>query len=166
MILLPLQNGAALKDGVWIQTRPVITQGFGERPAVYAQFGLKGHNGIDLRAETGTPIYAPFEGIAHIHDEGDKGYGKYIKITKDGLEFTIAHLSQFLIQDGQKVYMGDRIALSGGTGFVTAPHFHGTMKRLNEKGQVLDYDNGFKGAIDWLALAITWKGSLTSDNII
>lgn len=165
MMLCPIQNGVALKDGAWIQERPVITQGFGSRPGVYKQFGMNGHNGLDLRAKTGTPLYAPFEGIVEIGNQDTAGYGKFVKITKPGLSLLLGHLSEFKVRNGQKVYMGDLIALSGNTGFSTAPHLHLTPKRLDEHGKVVDANNGFGGAFDPTNLMITWKGLLLKDNL-
>ena len=90
MILCPIQNK-------WIQLRPYITQEFGKNPQVYSQFGLKGHNGIDLRAKVGTPLFAPFEGKVKAGNQGDKGYGKYIRIYKDNLEVILGHLTIYNI---------------------------------------------------------------------
>ena len=55
---------------------PLITQGFGQNPDVYSQFGYDGHNGIDFGVDEGTTIYAPHDGTASIHDDGSQGYGK------------------------------------------------------------------------------------------
>ena len=159
MINCPLQNGEKFLLN-WIQTRPVITQEFGERPEVYKQFGLNGHNGIDFRAAIGTQLFAPIEGVATIGDEGSGGYGKYIKITKDNLEVTIGHLSEFQVSNGQQVYLGDKIAKSGNSGFSTGPHVHLTVK-FRKDGKISDKGNGYKGAIDPTGLIITWKGTLT-----
>lgn len=165
MILCPIQNAPVLEGQIWTQKKPVITQGFGARPEVYKQFGLAGHNGIDLRAKSGTPLYAPFEGVVEIGNQGASGYGKYIKITKPGLSLLLGHLSDFKVENGQKVHMGELIALSGGTGFSTAPHLHLTPKKLDKNGKVLDAGNGFSGAFDISSLIVTWAGTLLRGNI-
>src|SRR3990167_5196064 len=69
-----------------------ITQEFGVNPAAYAQFGLKGHNGWDLKTKwPDTPegkraLLATLGCTFHkIGDEGVKGYGKYTEhITRPG----------------------------------------------------------------------------------
>jgi len=164
MIISPLQNAGALLTGQWLQIRPYVTQGFGERPEVYKQFGLKGHNGLDMRAKIGTSIYAPFEGVAKVINDSN-GYGLHIKIRKDNLECVLGHLSSVLIQDGQIVYLGQKIGLTGNSGFSTAPHLHFGIRYLNQDGNVKDQNNGYAGYIDQKDLVITWKGGL-NDTIL
>lgn len=143
MILNPLPNS------------PIVTQKFGERPEVYKPFGLAGHNGLDQRAKSGTPIYAPFEGVLTVFNEGDKGYGLYVKITKPNVEVTLAHLEKVTVKSGQMVYLGDQIGLTDNTGFSSAAHSHLTLKFLKD-GKILNYDNGYKGAVDPLPYLINW----------
>lgn len=164
MLINPLQNTAKLVGTEWLQIRPIITQKFGERPEVYKQFGLAGHNGLDLRAPEGTPLFSPIEGTATLFDQGKAGYGKYIKVSKDNISILMAHLSEFNVQNGQKVYAGQLIGKTGNTGFSTAPHLHVTVKQYKD-GNLLNSLNGFGGAIDWTSLGICWKGTLTNDTL-
>ena len=125
MILCPLQNGGVLSDKIWIQRRPHVTQHFGENPDIYKQFGLRAHNGTDFRAAVGTPLFSPIEGVVHeIGDQGNKGYGKFIRLRKDNVEIVMAHLSSILVKEEDRVYLGDRIGLTGNTGFSTGAHLH------------------------------------------
>lgn len=164
MINCPVQNSAILKQD-WIQVRPRISQNFGENPAMYKQFGLKGHNGVDFGIPEGTPLFAPFEGIVHhVGNEGDKGYGRYIKLRKENLECVLAHLSMIFVPKGKIIRMGERIALSGDTGFSTGPHLHFGMRFL-ENGQILNYDNGYHGYVDCLDFMICWKGTFLKHNL-
>lgn len=156
MIICPVQNGEKYLLN-WIQTRPRISQDFGENPAMYAQFGLNGHNGLDLAVPVGTQLFAPIEGMVSIGNDGNGGYGKYIEIIKDNLKVILGHLSEFDVKDGQYVYMCEKVGLSGNTGFSTGPHLHLGMKNMKD-GKVLNYDNGFKGAINPRPLIVTWKG--------
>ena len=163
MLLSPIQNAGTF-EFTWIQVRPRITQTFGKNPAMYAQFGLNGHNGIDFGVPVGTRLFAPFEGTVYVvGDEGNGGYGKYIKLRKDNLEIVLGHLSEICVVKGQQVYMGDYIGKSGNTGFSTGAHLHLGARYLND-GQIMNYNNGFKGYVDILPLLVTWKGGFIKSN--
>lgn len=149
MILCPLQG-----------LTQVITQKFGERPAYYSKYGMKGHNGIDMRAKVGTPLFAGFEGIAHVKNDGEVGYGLHVEIWKSNGKILTAHLSKVFVKDGQRVYLGDKIAETGNSGDSSAPHLHITAKRTDDNGATMNYNNGFLGAYDPAPLVITWKGGL------
>lgn len=158
MLLSPIQNTGVFLGGQWLQKRPRITQGFGENPAMYDQFGMLGHNGVDYGVPVGTEVFAPFEGdVYQVGDEKGTGYGRYIKLRKDNLEFVLGHLSEVHVYTGQKVYMGDVIGKSGNTGYSTGPHLHVGVRYI-EDGRVLNYTNGYKGYVDCLPMFITWKG--------
>lgn len=145
-----------------------VTQKFGLRPEVYAQFGMKGHNGIDLTPRFKSQmavIHAPIEGIVTVvQDDGKSGYGKYIKIrtiapdSKGRLkEVVLAHLSEFRVAQGQFVYLLDEIGVEGNTGFSTAAHLHFGLRYIDAAtGAVLDYDNGFKGYTDFFPYLRFW----------
>lgn len=145
-----------------------ITQKFGLRPEVYAQFGLKGHNGIDFTGrfkKQMATIYAPIEGVVTVvQDDGKAGYGKHIKIrtvapdAKGRIkEVVLAHLSEFTVKKGQFVYQLDPIGVQGNTGFSTAPHLHFGLRFIDAKtNAVLDYGNGFKGYVDFLPHLRFW----------
>lgn len=55
-----------------------INQAFGLNPQTYSQFGLKGHNGLDLRAFHGQPVYAAHDGIAFFESDNSGGEGVVI----------------------------------------------------------------------------------------
>jgi len=173
-ILCPIQNGAAFNLN-WIQTRPRVSQSFGLNPQIYKQFGLKGHNGVDLAIPVKTPVFAPMDGIARVYDSGyKKGYGLHIRIRNavKPAEIILAHLNTFSIPDGQHVNMGDLIGNSGNTGFSTGPHLHIGMRLLKEDKNkpifdwaVLDYNNGYFGYFDIEPFMLTWKGTLLENSI-
>lgn len=135
---------------------PLITQGFGQRPDVYGQFGLAGHNGIDFGCEVGTLVYAPHDGKATVKDDGGTGYGLHVVIDAPTRRSVLAHLSQSLVSNGQQISQGDPIAKSGNSGFSTAPHLHWTFK-LMHNGQVQNKQNGFDGALDVTELTRLWQ---------
>lgn len=84
----------------------------------------KKHEGIDLKAATGTKVLAAADGKVSFAG-WQEGYGYLIKINHDyGFETRYGHLSQLLVRSGQTVKKGQRIALSGNTGTSTGPHLH------------------------------------------
>ena len=135
---------------------PIVTQGFGQRPEIYSQFGLAGHNGIDFGCDVGTTVYAPHYGTATVKDDGSTGSGLYVVIDGPTRRSLLAHLSQVSVANGQPISQGDPIAQSGTSGFSSAPHLHWTFKLLQNKA-VLNKDNGFEGAIDVTELTRLWQ---------
>jgi len=112
-----------------------------------------------LRCKVGTPLFAPCEGEAKIGNQGDSGYGKYIRIFKDNLEIIMAHLSKVNVANGDTVHLGDKIGDTGNTGFSTGPHLHISLRFRDENNKIIDYRNGYHGYIDPLGYLINWKGS-------
>ena len=171
VLLCPLQNQATLKQ-TWMQVRPKITQQFGLNPAVYAKFGMQGHNGIDYRCEIGTPVYAPMDGVIQVVDSIGDGYGLHIRIRNDfkDLECVLGHLSNVEVTNGQRINIGQKIAESGNSGFSTGPHLHEGYRRIIPNTgdvwswKVADLNNGFKGYFDHLEFSITWKGGFLLNN--
>lgn len=135
--------------------QPTVTQGFGQNPQIYSQFGYAGHNGIDFGVPVGTMIYAPHDGKVTVKDDGTKNYGLYLTIDDPKRRSILGHLSQSLVADGQQISQGDPVALSGQSGFSTAPHLHWTFKLMNA-GQVQNKQNGYDGAIDVSEFTRLW----------
>lgn len=82
------------------------------------------HNGTDFAMPVGTPVNAPAGGRV---ERVIKHYaaGRYVVIRHDnGYRTRYLHLSKALVSKGDRVEMGDRIALSGNTGRSTGPHLH------------------------------------------
>lgn len=120
---------------------PYISQGFGENPQIYAPFGINGHNGIDIAAAIGTPIYASHSGKITYATQ-TSGYGKYAQIKDSEKETTYGHMSKFE-GSNRDVKAGDIIGYVGSTGFSTGPHLHFGLKPIPR-----DINNGYKGSID------------------
>ena len=91
---------------------------------IYAQFGLKGHNGVDYGCPIGTPILAPHNGKV-IEAAFDKyGYGMYVKIENDKEGSILAHLKSFVVNPGDIITEGTQIGISNNTGNSTGAHLH------------------------------------------
>jgi len=127
-----------------------ITQKFGENPQIYKQFDLKGHNGLDFGTRVGTDLFAVADGVVvETGNQGGAGYGKYMRIhTTDGYEVTYGHLSFIILGKNEIFKAGDKLAESGNTGYSTGPHLHLGVRKLSNSKVILNYDNGYKGAID------------------
>lgn len=86
------------------------------------------HNGIDLTAPTGTPIYAPGDGVVIRveRNRGRRGYGNLIVIDHEvnGITTRYAHLSTMAVKEGERVIRGQKIGTVGNTGLSTSPHLH------------------------------------------
>lgn len=113
-----------------------ITQYFGNTPFASANpqvYNGGGHNGIDFSAKVGTPIYAAASGVVLGTGDTDAAcggvsYGKWVLIKHtNGLTSLYAHLSVIQAYAGQSVSVGDKIGLSGNTGYSTGPHLHFTV---------------------------------------
>lgn len=91
---------------------------------VYAQYGLKGHNGVDYGCPEGTPILAPHDGKVIEAAFDQYGYGMYVKIENDKEGSILAHLKSFVVNPGDIITEGTEIGKSDNTGNSTGPHLH------------------------------------------
>ncbi|MDW5377542.1 peptidoglycan DD-metalloendopeptidase family protein [Halomonas sp. HP20-15] len=83
------------------------------------------HRGTDFAMRTGSVVEAPADGrvIKTAFQAG--GAGNYLVIRHDnGYKTRYMHLSKSLVKEGERVTMGQKIALSGNTGGSTGPHLH------------------------------------------
>lgn len=94
-----------------------ISRGFSDIP------GRK-HPGIDMAMPEGTPVFSTAYGTVTFAGL-DKQYGYMIIMqNSDSIETVFGHNSRNLVQQGDTVFAGQRIALSGNTGQSSAPHLH------------------------------------------
>ena len=94
---------------------------------VFSKFGrrfVRWHDGIDLAAKVGTPIYAAHSGKVDYAGAGFRGYGNIVAITGKGLTTFYAHNDKNLVKTGDYVEGGQLIAHVGKTGRTTGPHLH------------------------------------------
>ena len=82
------------------------------------------HKGIDWACPIGTAIMASSGGTV-VQAGWFSSYGNCVTIRHpDGKQTRYAHLSRVLVSAGQSVQQGQKIALSGNTGWSTGPHVH------------------------------------------
>lgn len=116
----PLPTGCPLGANPMIITSPFSTARYHPTKHVY-----KSHHGVDLRAATGTDVFATAAGVVSYVGNEPKGCGTYVKILHaSNYATTYCHLSRALVSKGDKVEAGCRIGLSGNTGASSGPHLH------------------------------------------
>lgn len=120
---------------------PVI-QSFGSR---YTHTGLE-QFAIDFRMPEGTAVHAARSGVvAHLQESNDigcwkKGCGAYanyiVVLHDDGTTGQYYHLLRdgVLVDVGDRVRVGQKIALSGNTGHTTEAHLHFAVYRAVSRG--------------------------------
>lgn len=93
------------------------------------------HTGVDLRASTGTKIYAANDGTV-VTSTYSNAYGNYVVINHGGGVSTLyAHMSRRGVSKGDTVSRGDVIGYVGSTGYSTGPHLH---FEIIENGNTID----------------------------
>ena len=82
------------------------------------------HQGIDIAAPIGTPIFAPEDGV--VLDAGPaSGFGQAVYLQhQDGVITLYGHVDTFTVRAGQGVAAGQQIATVGNRGQSTGPHVH------------------------------------------
>lgn len=118
-------GGGAVSSGGWL--RPLasyrVTSPFGNRDAPTAGASTY-HQGIDLGAPEGTPIYASRTGVVTAATFG-KSAGYYVSINHgDGFSSIYMHMTRYVVKKGQAVSAGQVIGYVGSTGTSTGNHLH------------------------------------------
>jgi murein DD-endopeptidase MepM/ murein hydrolase activator NlpD len=102
----------------WPMKAGVISSEFGPR-------GDRPHEGIDIAADPGEPIYAASAGTVIYSDDRMSGYGRAVIVRHaDSTTSLYAHATSLLVQEGTPVSRGDPVATVGSTGRSTGPHLH------------------------------------------
>ncbi|WP_052072133.1 M23 family metallopeptidase [Sphingopyxis sp. MWB1] len=123
-----LDTGLTASLGVAVPSRRPI-----EQMSLSSSYGMRvhpvtgrvaRHNGIDIPAARGTPIYATADGIVG-RAQWLGGYGKYVEIEHGNMIQTrYGHMSSYIVESGQRVKKGDVIGYVGSTGRSTGNHLH------------------------------------------
>lgn len=101
-----------------------ISGTFGNRVSPFSGRSVALHRGVDIPAPSGTQVLSPADGTV-ISSERTGGYGLMIVVNHGyGLVTRYAHLSDSLVEVGDRIYRGQTIAYSGNSGRSTGPHLH------------------------------------------
>lgn len=128
-----------------------VNQGFGANGAYYQANGINiiGHNGVDLMAYVGQPIFAAHDGTAYYEVDDQGGHGVVV-ISNDQFDYKERQVNfksiywhmvnpvQFpqyvqpipLNGTPKKVRRGDIIGYADTTGLATGPHLHLGLKPI------------------------------------
>ncbi len=93
------------------------------------------HEGIDLSAPSGSPIYAAHAGLVVYSDNGMSGYGNLVAIRGDHILTVYAHNKSNRVSKGERVKIGQHIADVGATGKAKGPHLHFEVRIKDEDGK-------------------------------
>jgi murein DD-endopeptidase MepM/ murein hydrolase activator NlpD len=131
-----------------------ISQPFGTNPDgfpdYYAQFGYKGHNGIDFYGVKNDPIFSVCGGKVTFASFDNSGFGNLTIITDDeGGRHYYAHQNIISVHVGEIVKEGLQIGYMGSTGNVIGgPYSDGTHLHYGYRPPGFDVNNGYGGFID------------------
>lgn len=110
---------------------------------VISEYGLRRgahHDGLDIKAPTGTVVRAAEAGRVIHADASLSGYGKLIILKHAGrLSSVYAHNRKMLVGVGQFVEKGDAIAEIGQTGNASVPHLHFEIRSDGSPRDPLEY---------------------------
>lgn len=99
---------------------------------------------LDMIVPLGTSVFAPFDGQVIKIQDGSEEWGKtreftdkanYISLQHANGEFTeLIHLAKgsFTIKEGERVKQGTALAKTGLSGWMTEPHLHWHVFRLDD----------------------------------
>ena len=86
---------------------------------------VRPHNGVDLAANMGTPVYATRSGTVTVADYEWDGAGNYVFINHgDGFSSVYMHMDYYIVSVGEYVSAGEVIGYVGTTGLSEGPHLH------------------------------------------
>ena len=131
-----------------------ITQYFGENPESYSNYGLLGHDGLDLvPVDNDFTVHSYTNGIAiHVYVSSTYGNTVIVLDVENNLAVRYAHFKELYIQQNQIIKFGDALGVAGNTGNSSGIHLHTHVVPIDKFGQKLYSDNGFKGRCDPLPL--------------
>ncbi len=112
------------------------------RGRLSSRFGQRSgrpHEGVDIAAQHGTPIFAAEAGRV-IFSGRMRGYGNVVIVKHAGRYRSVyAHASRLLVRKGEFVERGQKVAEVGSTGRSSGPHLHFEIRRSETPQNPLAY---------------------------
>jgi murein DD-endopeptidase MepM/ murein hydrolase activator NlpD len=127
---MPLISPISYKDLLWLgdglkyrKKHPVLGVG-------------KYHNGLDMVANLGKPVYAAGKGVVTIAGWTPYGFGNEVKIDHGyGFETIYGHLSEVSVEKGDTVVRGQLLGKVGNTGISDGYHLH---YEIHKNGRIVN----------------------------
>jgi murein DD-endopeptidase MepM/ murein hydrolase activator NlpD len=105
--------------------------GYGRLTSRFGPRGRAFHDGIDIGAPVGTPVYAARDGRV-LYSDRLTGYGNVVIIGHGaGYATVYAHNSSHAVRSGDRVRQGQVIAWVGQTGRTSGPNLHFEVRKDN-----------------------------------
>jgi murein DD-endopeptidase MepM/ murein hydrolase activator NlpD len=112
------------------------------RGRLSSRFGMRSgrpHEGVDIAAQRGTPIFAAESGRV-IFSGRMRGYGNVVIVKHAGRYRSVyAHASRLWVRKGEFVERGQKVAEVGSTGRSSGPHLHFEIRRSETPQNPLAY---------------------------
>lgn len=119
--------GQIMPFGTPLVGTPTITSKYGARTHPVTG-NLSKHEGVDFSAVIGTDVFTPANGtVAAVWSDSTCGNGLRISHA-NGYETVYCHLNKVVVNKGDKVEAGCKVAETGNTGRTTGPHLHYGIK--------------------------------------
>lgn len=157
----------------------LITQEFGALNPLYTGVTTNGrHNGVDMVAFDGSPVYASHDGrVTFAGYDGSGGLGVVIRTNEefegiDGVpsywKSVYWHLKRdtLLVTGGQQVVRGQQIASADNTGMSTGSHLHWALKPIAKGENDWTWynslqENGYMGGVDPMPYLVKFQNEMT-----
>lgn len=128
-------------NGEWLYPLPYrvpITDAYGWRwHVITGKYSF--HHGVDFAARAGTAIYASRSGtVTDASDDDIYGYNVTIN-HGDGYSSLYAHMTHYVVSDGDYVEQGQIIGYVGSTGWSSGPHLHFSIYYRGSSVNPMDY---------------------------
>ncbi|MGH7925576.1 MAG: peptidoglycan DD-metalloendopeptidase family protein [Candidatus Binatus sp.] len=128
----PYTGERASRQFQWPVQQGVVSSGFGIRNGAM-------HDGVDIAAPVGTPVYAADSGVV-IFSGTLHGYGNTVIIRHDdGYATVYGHDERNLVSEGARVARGQEIGEIGRSGRTTGANLHFEVRRDNVAKDPLAY---------------------------